>query len=177
MQPTLVTLLICLLIGLFIISLILWVKLEDARNYYLFSIGKQHPYKRRGFFLTPNEKKLYSILNLVPDFKERGIIVVPQVHLSSLLETKDDMKDLQGKFDAIHRLYVDFVLFNSNFEPLLVIELNDRTHLWNNRKARDEFVTMALEQVGIPLLAVKTNDMPNVQLLEEKIFEKIQPGF
>ena len=50
---------------------------------------------------------------------------------------------------------VDFVLCNrETFDPIAVIEVDDRTHLLTHRKERDVFVNAVFAQAGLPVLRV-----------------------
>ena len=47
---------------------------------------------------------------------------------------------------------IDFGIFNQNFEPLLLIEINDSTHNRPDRKERDKKVRNICENAGIKLI-------------------------
>jgi hypothetical protein len=133
------------------------IRFTDERNKNLYFLGKLNPFENKDRFLTPNEKHTFEKLQELEVFK--GLYILPQLHLSTFLKVKDNANDLQGKFDWINRLFVDFVIFDESLsKPLLVIELNDSTHKWNNRKARDEFIRKALESNGIKILSINLND-------------------
>ena len=46
---------------------------------------------------------------------------------------------------------IDFGIFNKDFELLLLIELNDKSHIQRNRKIRDRKVKNILKECNIPL--------------------------
>lgn len=152
-------------------SIFLYLKLQDERNKNLYADGRVNPYKKKKYFLTLDEKELFLILqNLTVN---SNYLVFPQLHLSTLLQVKDESNDLTGKFEWLNKLFVDFVIFDKqDLQPKLVIELNDKTHLWDNRKARDQFVKKTLEENHIPFLAIETESLINGQarqIVEEKI--------
>ena len=148
-------LLIVSLVTVSVFTILFYIRFMDERNKNLVIQGKLEPFKRKGYLLTPHEMELFWILqksSISSDY-----FIFPQLHLSTLLSVKDEMNDLQGKFDWLNKLFVDFVIFDrKNIQPLMVIELNDSTHMWTNRKARDQFVKDALEKNDIPLLTVNT---------------------
>lgn len=152
------------------VSIILYIKLQDERNKNLYLHGSLNPYKKKRHFLTLDEKELFLILQ---DLTAGNYLVFPQLHLSTLLQVKEESKDLSGKFEWLNKLFVDFVIFDKQtIQPRLVIELNDKTHLWGNRKARDQFVKKSLEDNNIPFLAIETEFLINGQakdIIEEKI--------
>lgn len=101
----------------------------------------------------------------------QNYFIFPQLHLSTLLQVKDDAKDMIGKFEYINKLFVDFVIFDQNLNPVVVIELNDSTHFWNPRKARDQFVSEALKSIGIPLVILTSRDLT----FKASALEKLAP--
>lgn len=124
--------------------------------------------------MTGNELKLFSILNQPQSLSDYYIF--PQLHLSTLLQVKDGVADMQGKFAWINKLYVDFAIFNKDpLEPKLIIELNDQTHEWNSRKARDEFVRQALAETNIQFLEIKTVELTKPVELLSKIKSLLSP--
>ncbi len=160
-------------VGTLFVSFLLYLKVIDERNYNLYLQGKLNPYKRKKYFMTLPEKELFSLLQKMSS--EKGLLIFPQLHLSTLLVVNDGSNDLQGKFDWLNRLFVDFVLFDrQTLEPVLVVELNDSTHFWNNRKARDQFVQKALEENGIPFIAISTDKLPDTREVTIAIESELQ---
>jgi len=155
-----ILLLLLILASLF--AFLFYMRFLDEQSYNLYLQGKLNPYKRKQHFLTTPERELFEMLQSCINLEK--YLIFPQLHLSTLLAVKDETADLQGKFDWLNRLFVDFVIFKKDsLEPALVIELNDSTHFWNNRKARDQFVNKALEDNGIKILTIETN------LLQDKL--------
>lgn len=154
-------------------TFLIFIKFQDERNHNLYLQGKLNPFKRKKYFLTISEKELFQLLQEYIIDKE--ILIFPQLHLSTLLEVNENNNDLLGKFNWINKLYVDFVLFDKNtIQPLLVIELNDPTHFWNNRKARDEFVMKALNSNNINLLTFTNEDIKNKDVIFAQLDEKLK---
>lgn len=152
---SLLMVLCCLFFSMTVIAMI---KFIDERNKNLYLQGDLKPYFRKKYYLSPSEQKLFHIL--FEFAKQHGYLLVPQVHLSSIFEVKEDAKDLRGKFEWLNSLSVDFMLFNKQtFQPVAAIELNDRTHLWLSRKARDQFVQRAFNENNIKLLTVQTTHL------------------
>lgn len=166
-----VIVLVSFIIFLSIVLIGALVKFQDERNKNLRLQGEFQPYTKKSSFLTGSEKKLFLLLQNSDLLK--NYYIFPQLHLSTLLRVKDDARDIQGKFEWLNKLYVDFVIFDrEKIEPAIVIELNDQTHQWNSRKARDEFVKKALDENGIPLIVIQTNDLADFDQIESRI-EKI----
>jgi very-short-patch-repair endonuclease len=60
-----------------------------------------------------------------------------------------------GHQNKINQKHVDFVLCDPNsFTPLLVIDLDDSSHMRKDRQGRDAFVDAALDAAGLPILHV-----------------------
>jgi hypothetical protein len=170
-MQTILIILGALVLLFFMTTVFAFILFQDERNKLLFLQGKLNPFRRRQRFLTGNELKLFSILrdnSTLNDF-----YIFPQLHLSTILEVKDDTNDLAGKFDWLNKLFVDFVIFDKEMNPKLVIELNDSTHTWKSRKARDEFVRKALTENNIPLIEFKTNDLVNPINVANKIINQL----
>ena len=78
--------------------------------------------------------------------------VVPQVHLSALLNHKVKGQNWKGAFQHINGKSVDFVLLSKeNAKPICAIELDDSSHDRNDRLSRDEEVERIFKQAKIPL--------------------------
>jgi hypothetical protein len=152
------------------VAIMSYILFQSERVKNLVLQGQMNPFKRKRF-LSGAEKVLYTILSNDEDLSR--YLIIPQLHLCTMLSVKDDTYDLIGKFDWLNRLYTDFFLFDKDkMEPILAIELNDSTHKWNGRKSRDEFVKKALEENGIPLVVIVTDELPN----HEKVLQKIKAG-
>lgn len=149
----------------------LWMKLQDYRAYNLFLLNKFKPYKKieKGF-MSNSELKLFSILKNI-DFLE-DYYIFPQVPYSSLLDVKSSINDLGLRFETINNYRSDFVLIKNN-QVFLVIELNDVTHKYNYREARDRFVYSALKSAEISYIIFQTKDLINPEKIKEEIRLKL----
>lgn len=75
-----------------------------------------------------------------------------------------------GAYRHIDEKSVDFVLCNrSNLEPVLAIELDDNSHLRDDRIQRDEEVERILNQAELPLIRFKNHEKFNVDEIRERI--------
>lgn len=153
----------------FLTTVILKIRVESEQNKNLYIQGQLNPFKRKNYFLTGNEIKLFEILQNIKKLNE--FYVFPQLHLATLFEVKEDVSDMAGKFDRINTLYVDFIIFDKEFSPKLVIELNDTTHKLGSRKARDQFVEKVCTDNKIELYTLSTIDLSKPDMIEQKIIE------
>jgi hypothetical protein len=75
------------------------------------------------------------------------------MHLANLVTVRAEMRFSWKHFNPIGLKYVDFVICNhSTMQPLLVVELDDRSRDRVERQVRDRFVDRVLGSVGIPIL-------------------------
>lgn len=97
------------------------------------------------------EKYFYDILkkHFANDFDIR-----PQVPLSSIIEKEKSFpREYQNELNRV----IDFGIFNKETqEPLLLIEINDKTHNQSNRKERDKKVQSICNSAGIKLITFWT---------------------
>ncbi len=122
--------------------------------------------------MSPNESKLFGILKTFNTLEDYDIF--PQVPYSSLMDVDPNTSDLGMRFEIINNYRSDFVLTNKTDSSVtLVIELNDQSHSYNYKKARDLFVYSALKTVGIPCLVLETKDLVKPSKIEESIVEKL----
>ncbi len=101
-------------------------------------------------FMTYNERKFYQILlNLE---KTGNYKVHPQINLASIIDKNDGSRFYNELFRN-----VDFAIFDKDYQNLLLlIELNDESHSYSNRKARDIKVKSICESAGIKLITFYT---------------------
>jgi very-short-patch-repair endonuclease len=82
--------------------------------------------------------------------------VFPQIHLATILDHKVVGQKWKSAFRHIDEKSVDFVLCDKRYiRPLLVIELDDKTHEYKDRKDRDIEVERILSGAQIPLLRIE----------------------
>lgn len=163
---------IWIIAGLMGACVFLWFKLDDYRKYNLFLLNKFKPYKKIERVLSTTENKLFEILKAIIDTKKYEIF--PQLPYSSLIEVSPKAFDLDLRFETINNYRSDFVIVaKATSTPVLVIELNDSTHRYNFRKARDLFVYTALKTAEIPYLVFSTKSLTNPKQIELEIKSKI----
>lgn len=111
----------------------------------------------------------YSSKNLVTDYEKYFLNVIdenfgadyriiPQVPLSSIV---DKNRTYSKQYQSELYRTIDIGIFNKKtFEPLLMIEINDKTHTQADRYQRDLKVREILKIADIPLLTFYSG-MPN----------------
>ena len=99
-------------------------------------------------------------MKIIEDYFNLKYRIQPQVPLSSIVDkNKDFIKQYQNE---LYRT-IDIGIFNKNdYTPLLMIEINDKSHTHANRHIRDLKVREILKTANIPLITFYTN-MPNTK--------------
>ena len=104
--------------------------------------------------MSANEK---CFLRALDGALGEGYRVFAQVRLADLVEVREKFSDAR-RWAALKKVFgksVDFVIVDGfTFEPVAVIEVDDRTHLLSTRQERDVFVNSVFEEIGLPMLRV-----------------------
>lgn len=111
------------------------------------------PYAVQNHFLSPAELSFYQVLRGVV---EDRAVVCPKVGLGDVfwVEVKDKSQ-FRAYRNRIDRKHVDFMLCDPmTMQPVLGIELDDKSHERADRQERDAFVDSVFEAAKLPLLHV-----------------------
>jgi len=127
----------------------------------------EHPYELRPAILTAAENRFFTVLrNATP----AHLYICPMVRLADVIEVIKDTPNWQRNFNRISSKHIDFIICDSQtFEPIIGIELDDRSHDKQNRKARDTFVNESLENARLPLLRFKVSPTYNTEEVRNEI--------
>jgi len=133
-------------------------------------IAKQTFYKKSEL-LTPAEKDFFKILIQAAN----AYHIFPKVRMADFIKVQAlNPKEWGKAFSKIKAKHIDFLLADkSTLEPILAIELDDKTHQRPDRQQRDIFVDQTLTKIGLPILRIKTAPYYNQNDLETKITKKI----
>lgn len=114
--------------------------------------------------MTEVEKTFYNSLTEIVD---SDFIIQPQINLATIIK-----KESEVPFQNELYRNIDFGIFRrTNYELLLLIELNDKTHNDYKRKLRDNKVKEICNKAKIPLITFWLS-MPNTK---EYISNRIRP--
>ena len=119
-------------------------------------------YEKKTYLLTQNELKFYKLLKNITE--KNNLNVFSQVALYEIIKYKN-IKD----FNKIKSKTIDFVITDSNCKIKLCIELDDPTHIKENRQKRDEFINKLFKDLDIKLLRIPTQNYYNIKELEKYI--------
>ncbi len=111
----------------------------------------EYPYHIRDDFLSPAEHSFYLVLKHIVSDK---VVICPKVSLSDLFYVKsNDPSKYRTYTNKIDRKHVDFLLCDpKTLQPLVGIELDDKSHQKSDRQTRDEFVEMVYAAAKLPLV-------------------------
>lgn len=120
--------------------------------------------------LTNCENKFYDQLLIA--FKDLCLVQC-QVGLATIINVNDE-NYFRWNSNKLHK-YIDFGLFNKKTKkPIIMIELNDKTHAERTRYTRDLFVREVLEKAKIPLITFYTNYPNKAWYIKKRIIEKLK---
>jgi hypothetical protein len=125
------------------------------------------PYRKKDYLLSKAERAFYHVLRKA--IGDRWTIFA-KVRLIDLLWLPRGTQATQAHRNRVQSKHVDFVLCEpATLTPILVIELDDRSHDREDRRDRDRFVDRALESAGLPVLHVPARDGYVVNDLADQI--------
>lgn len=108
------------------------------------------PYIRKQL-LTDTELHFFEVLESVTP---KHCYLLTQVRLANLVKLKQESGAFFWKqFSPIGMKCVDFVIVQRDtMRPLVVVELDDSSHKFEDRRQRDAFVDQVLNSVELPVL-------------------------
>ena len=125
----------------------------------------QFLYERKFSLVTRTEMEF---LNCIKEVLPDQYLIQPQVNLASFIVRTDE-----ARFRSELYRNVDFLITDLSYRPLVVIEINDQTHLAEDRRERDRKVAWICEEAGIPVVRFWTSYGVNREYIEKKITETL----
>jgi ssDNA-binding Zn-finger/Zn-ribbon topoisomerase 1 len=132
------------------------------------------PYAKRDDFFSPSELSFYKILKQVVN---DNVVIYPKVGLKEIFFVKSkDRGDFSKYHNKIDRKHVDFLLCNSyNLQPICAIELDDASHLKQDRIERDIFVDKVFKTAELPLIRFVNKKSYVIADIADKLAPIINP--
>lgn len=110
------------------------------------------------FVLTHNEKPLFFLIQeTYPEY-----ILLTQVSFSAIVKTSEI-----SQRNAYNRLRLDYLIVSNDFAPIVVIELDDRSHKAPAVKAKDDYRDNLLSAAGIP--TIRFQEIPSKDELKREL--------
>ncbi len=133
------------------------------------------PYRRKDYLLTQGERAFYDVLCRA--LEADGHRVFCKVRLGDLLWMPKGTDKRQSHWNRIQSKHVDFVVCSAEaLRPLVVIELDDRSHERGDRQERDAFVDRALAAAGLPVMHVAARARYDAAQIAVEIGRMVQGG-
>lgn len=125
-------------------------------------------YHKRHCLMTQTEKELF--LRLMKIYGSR-YLVLPQVHLSSLLDHTHKGQNWKGAFSSINQKSADFVFCSyPDIEPILALEYDDWRHQYREDiQERDSIKDKIFLDAGLPLARIKVQNHLTDRVIVEKL--------
>lgn len=127
---------------------------------YLIQMTKAIYMKKKQALISKSEQAFFAAIkeSLPPDY-----YVFPQINLASFIEKNDNSRYHNELFRN-----VDFLITSSTYNPLVVIEINDMTHMDAERKERDIKVEKICDEAGVKRITFWTSYGVNNTYIKEK---------
>lgn len=107
-------------------------------------------------------------LECIKEVLPKGCQVQAQANLASFITRTDGARFQNELFRN-----VDFIILDLDYRPLAAIEINDKTHLREERKKRDRKVADICEEAGIPIITLWTSYGVNKEYIKKRIQETL----
>lgn len=126
----------------------------------------KYRYYSRKYLMTERENKFYHRLN---GLVGRYWFIIPQVHLSAILNHKIKGQNWAAAFRHINGKSVDFVLISKKTgEIICAIELDDASHDYDAHMRRDTEINRIFYEAKVPLARFRSIEhMTDKQILDE----------
>jgi hypothetical protein len=132
------------------------------------------PYVAARSLLSPAEHEFFEALVSVV---AGACAIFVKVRLIDLLELPPGTVNRQGWLNRVVSKHVDFVLCDPHsLRPLLVIELDDRSHARADRIERDGFLDSVMDCAGIPVEHVRCAGAYDLSALAARVRPYVLPA-
>lgn len=123
-------------------------------------------YSRKKSYITACE---FDFLMLLRKIEPSKYEVLPQAALVSVIDKLTETSYRNELFRIIDYIFVD----RTTFAPLLLVELNDRSHLRADRKLRDDKVNEICRKAKMPLVAFTTEEAGDFAAVKKAVLANI----
>lgn len=131
-------------------------------------------YLKNGSLLTNSEKKFYSALK---ESLQDNFHLFSKVRIADIVHIPEWYKPYSWTiywWNRIQAKHVDFLVCQKDsFEPLLVIEVDDPSHLRPERKKRDRLVDFVFRKAKLPILHLTDKSLEDKVALQQNLVTAI----
>ena len=130
------------------------------------------PYQKKKYFLSKAENNFYKVLKEA--LKDTDYYISIKAKLIDFI-TVTKHPERQKFFNKIKSKHVDFLICNNDnyFNPILAVELDDKSHDTGERKERDEFVDAVFRNAGLPIIHMKASNSYNLNEIRKEIADNL----
>lgn len=107
-------------------------------------------------------------LNCLKEVLPETCLIQAQANLATFIVRTDN-----ARFQNELYRNVDFIITDLAYKPLAVIEINDQSHLTEERRKRDKKVSDICEEAGIPLIKFWTSYGVNPDYIKKRVTETL----
>ena len=115
----------------------------------------------------------FEYLRKLEDLLQDKYIVKPQIHLSDIADVEYGYYDHDNLFYELKSKIIDYVIFDKQYQPLVGIELNGKSHFFKSRKSRDKLTENLLNNIGIEYLEIDLLNPPDRKTIMAELENKI----
>lgn len=115
--------------------------------------------------LTKNEILFYNKIKKIENYGK--YIVLPQINLASIIN-----KDAKYRNELFRN--IDYGIFNYEYKPLLLIELNDKTHKYKKRRKRDIKINELCQKANLKLITFYSSYSNEENYVINRILSKLK---
>lgn len=168
----LVVFLILLLLVTCALLLAQTINYKRERGKRIRDLSEKDVFKKKKTLLNSSEA---TFLKMLSSKLGENIIVIPQVNLLSFVEVDNSFENLYEEIETLRKFTVDYLLIDSaTTEPILVVELDGKSHEGFSKKNRDHYVNQVCDKAKIPIIHVQVGD--NFEKSIESVIKKLN-GF
>ncbi len=126
----------------------------------------EYPFRRRERLLRPSESEFFdSLEQAIGDVA----VICPKTRVTDVLSVRDGAKHIE-QAARIDRKTIDFLICaRKSFEPRLAIQVDWWDEDQQQYQPRDDYVDGALIAAQLPVLHVRSNQIPSARQIRAKI--------
>ena len=131
-------------------------------------------YRKRKGVLSYRERVFFRALRGVMGRENH---ILSMVRMADVLWLANETEDRKFHNNNILCKHFDYVVCRKlDFEPILIVELNDPSHQWEHRWQVDEFKKKACKEAGLPMLSIRVQEEYDRAEIRQKIDQVLNPG-
>jgi hypothetical protein len=105
----------------------------------------------------------------------RGYRVLPKVQVSELIDETQPLECPLEDFERVRSKYLDFVICDAEYCPIVAIELERASDKAESRRQRNGLIDRSLAAVSFPILRLRAEREYQSEEAMEKLIGEIEP--